>query len=244
MAFIKLAPLGLIGKERRHIRFVFWRQLRCFERVHEFEKRRARRASADLAAFVEAGLGRAPGDGKVRILKLKEFVAIALQFALEGFAQLRKKRERPAEKADAAAHGASAGKTANRLLGDGVKDRARNFAFGNARIQKRHDVRFGENAAAGGDGVRERRACGKRIEASGIRIEKACHLVDEGARAACAGFVHAQLDAVREIEKLGVFAAELNGNVEVGRMRAQIDGGGEHFLHEGRAEDFGKPQCA
>ena len=44
-------------------------------------------------------------------------------------------------------------------------------------------------------------------------MQQSGHLVDERARAAGAGAVHALLDAVIEVDDLGVLAAQLDGDV-------------------------------
>ena len=66
------------------------------------------------------------------------------------------------------------------------------------------------------------------------------HLIDEGARAAGAGLVHAQVDAASEVENLRVLAAEFNGNVRLGGQFGNTAGGGDNFLNKCESEGAGQ----
>ena len=63
-------------------------------------------------------------------------------------------------------------------------------------------------------------------------MEERGHLVDEGARATGASAVHALLDAVVEVDDLGVLAAELDGAVRLGDERLDGALGGDDLLDE------------
>ena len=75
-------------------------------------------------------------------------------------------------------------------------------------------------------------------------MQQGCHLVDERARAAGAGAVHALLDAVVEVDDLRVLAAELDG--AVGLRDERLDGalGGDDLLDELEAEPLGQQHAA
>ena len=68
-------------------------------------------------------------------------------------------------------------------------------------------------------------------------MQKGCHLVYEGASAACTGLVHAQIYASAEIEDLGVLAAELYGNVGLGGYLCDNARGGNDLLDKGEPQD-------
>ena len=68
-------------------------------------------------------------------------------------------------------------------------------------------------------------------------MQKGCHLVYEGASAACTGLVHAQIYASAEIEDLGVLAAELDGNVGLGCDLRDNARGSNNLLYEGKSQD-------
>ena len=71
-----------------------------------------------------------------------------------------------------------------------------------------------KDAAAAGDGINGG-GIGREFveEPLGVGVQQGCHLIDERARAAGAGAVHALLDAVVEIDDLGVLAAQLDGDI-------------------------------
>ena len=71
-------------------------------------------------------------------------------------------------------------------------------------------------------------------------MEQRGHLIDEGARAAGTGLVHAQIDAASEIKNLRVLAAEFNGDVCLGGQLGNAARGGDDFLNEREAEGAGQ----
>ena len=75
-------------------------------------------------------------------------------------------------------------------------------------------------------------------------MQQSGHLVDEGARAAGAGAVHALLDAVVEVDDLGVLAAQLDGNI--GGRDEGLDGtlAGDDLLDKLQVEPLGQQQAA
>ena len=79
---------------------------------------------------------------------------------------------------------------------------------------------------------------GELVEARSVSVEQARHLVDEGARAAGAGAVHALLDAVVEVDDLGA----LGGDDLLDELKAQpvgeqhAAGAGDGDAHGGGAD--------
>ena len=75
-------------------------------------------------------------------------------------------------------------------------------------------------------------------------MQQGCHLVDERARAAGAGAVHALLDAVVEVDDLGVLAAQLDG--DVGGRDKSLDSAlaGDDLLDKLQVEPLGQQQAA
>ena len=75
-------------------------------------------------------------------------------------------------------------------------------------------------------------------------MQQSGHLVDEGARAAGAGTVHALLDAVVEVDDLGVLATQLDG--DVGGRDEGLDGtlAGDDLLDKLQVEPLGQQQAA
>ena len=75
-------------------------------------------------------------------------------------------------------------------------------------------------------------------------MQQSGHLVDERARAAGAGAVHALLDAVIEVDDLGVLAAQLDG--DVGGRDEGLDGAfaGDDLLDKLQVEPLGQQHAA
>ncbi len=83
------------------------------------------------------------------------------------------------------------------------------------------------------------------IESGGICLQKRSHLINEGSGSAGAGAVHALFYiAVFKINDLGIFAAQLNGNV--GQRRNGFNGRGlcNDLLNEGNLQIVGQRQSA
>ena len=73
-------------------------------------------------------------------------------------------------------------------------------------------------------------------------MEQCRHLIDERPGAARAGFVHAQIHALAEVEDLGVFAAEFHSHIGLRGKHGDGPGGGHDFLHERQPEGFREPK--
>ena len=75
-------------------------------------------------------------------------------------------------------------------------------------------------------------------------MQQGCHLIDKRARAAGAGAVHALLDAVVEVDDLGVLAAQLDG--DIGGRDEGLDGtlAGDDLLDKLQVEPLGQQQAA
>ena len=75
-------------------------------------------------------------------------------------------------------------------------------------------------------------------------MQQSGHLVDERARAAGAGAVHALLDAIIEVDNLGVLAAQLDG--DIGGRDEGLDGtlAGDDLLDKLQIEPLGQQQAA
>ena len=162
----------------------------------------------------------------------------------EGVNQPRKKAQRPAEKPDRAFDRTPAGKPSDRLLGNRIEDRPRDFAFRNARVQERHDVGLCKDPATRRHRVALRGGARQGVKARRIRFKERRHLVDKGSGPARAGFVHAEFNAVREEEKLRVFASEFDRTVELRRALLEVEGVRDHLLHEGRVKRLREPKRA
>ena len=190
------------------------------------------------------GERRARGHEEVGVLGHDDVLFVEVEREVEALAELREVLERAAEKRHVAADGVATRQARDRLVGHGLEDGGRDVGGLGALVEQRLDVRLGEDAAAGGDGVDLRGVLGELVEARGIGVEQARHLVDEGARASRAGSVHALLDAVVEVDDLRVLAAELDGTVRLRNERLHGALGGDDLLHELEVKPTGKQHAA
>ena len=114
-----------------------------------------------------------------------------------------------------------------------------------ALVDQRLDVCFGENAAAGCDGINGLVISGIFVQSHSVCLQQCGHLVDEGAGTACADAVHPLFHvAALKINDLGVLAAQLDGHVRLRGIVGQRGGYGDHLLDEGNAQMFGQRQAA
>ena len=187
---------------------------------------------------------RAGRDKEVGVLGDDAVLLVEVERLVEALAQLGEVLQRAAEEGHVAADGVTAGQARDGLVGHRLEDGGGDVLGGRALVEQRLDVGLGEDAAAAGDGVDVLGALGELVEARGVGLEQRGHLVDEGARAAGAGAVHALLDAVVEVDDLGVLAAELDGAVGLGDERLDGALGGDDLLDELEVEPLGQQHAA
>ena len=123
---------------------------------------------------------------------------------------------------------------------DGLEDGGRHVLGAGAFVKQRLHVSLGKDAAAAGDGIDGGGVGRELVEAARVGVQQGCHLIDEGARAAGAGAVHALLDAVVKVDDLGVLAAQLDG--DVGGRDKGLDGAlaGNDLLNKLQVEPLGQ----
>ena len=144
--------------------------------------------------------------------------------------------QRPAQKSHTAPDGLAAGKTRDGLVYHCLKDGGGEIGGGCPLVDERLNIRFGKDAAAGGDGVELLIISRRVVEACGIGLQKGRHLVDEGAGAAGADAVHALLQPTGEIDDLRVFTAKLNGHIGLRRGILQSGSHRDYLLYKGDAQ--------
>lgn len=157
-------------------------------------------------------------------------------------AQLGEVLQRAAQEGDVAADGTAARQTRDGLSHDGLEDGSGDVLGTGAFVEQRLHVGLGKDAAAAGDGIDGGGVGRELVEAARVGVQQGCHLVDEGARTAGAGAVHALLDAVIEVDDLGVLAAKLDG--DVGSGDEGLDGtlAGDDLLDKLEVEPLGEQQ--
>ena len=193
------------------------------------------------------GLARQRGAGRheeVRVGGNHAVLLVEVKRDVEAAAQLGEVLQGTAEKRHVALDGVTAGQARDGLRDHGLEDGGGHVLGAGALVEQRLDVGLGKDAAAAGDGVDLRGALGQLVQAHGVGLEESCHLVDEGARAAGAGAVHALLDAVVKVDNLGVLAAQLDG--DVGLRDEGLHGalGRDDLLDKLEVEPLGKQHAA
>ena len=186
------------------------------------------RERAELVGLVRHG--GAARHKQVSVLGHDTVLLVQVEREVEAVAQLGEILQRAAQEGDVAADGTAARQTRDGLGHDRLEDGGGHVLGAGALIEQRLHVGLGKNAAAAGDGIDGGGVGRELVEAAGIGVEQGCHLVDERARAAGAGAVHALLDAVIEVDDLGVLAAQLDG--DIGGRDEGLDGAlaGDDFL--------------
>ena len=169
---------------------------------------------------------------------------VQVEREVEAVAQLGEVLQRAAQEGDVAADGTAARQARDSLGHDGLEDGGGHVLGAGALVEQRLDVGLGKDAAAAGDGIDGGGVGRELVEAARVGVQQGCHLVDERARTTGAGAVHALLDAVVEVDDLGVLAAQLDG--DIGGRDEGLDGtlAGDDLLDKFQVEPLGQQQAA
>ena len=169
---------------------------------------------------------------------------VQVEREVEAVTQLGEILQRAAQEGDVAADGTAACQARDGLGHDSLEDGGGHVLGAGAFVEQRLDVGLGKDAAAAGDGIDGGGVGRELVEAARVGVQQSGHLIDERARAAGAGAVHALLDAVIEVDDLGVLAAQLDGDIS-GRDEG-LDGtlAGDDLLDKLQVEPLGQQQAA
>ena len=138
---------------------------------------------------------------------------VQVEREVEAVAQLGEILQRAAKEGDVAADGTTARQARDGLGHDSLEDGSGDVLGAGTLVEQRLHVGLGKDAAAAGNGIDGSGVGRELVEAAGVGVQQGCHLVDERARAAGAGAVHALLNAIIEVDDLGVLAAQLDGDI-------------------------------
>ena len=100
-------------------------------------------------------------------------------------------------------------------------------------VKKGLNVRLGEHAASGGDGIQPLALKAQFVQLVGGNPQQGGHLVDKGPCASGAGTIHPLVDTAIEKNDLGVLTAQLYHGGGVRLQAADHLPGGEHLLDKG-----------
>ena len=169
---------------------------------------------------------------------------VQVEREVEAVTQLGEVLQRAAQEGDVAANGTAARQARDGLGHDGLEDGRGDVLGAGALVEQRLHVGLGKDAAAAGDGIDGSGVSRELVKAARVGVQQGRHLVDERARAAGAGTVHALLDAVIEVDDLGVLAAQLDSHV--GCRDEGLDGAlaGDNLLDKLQVEPLGQQQAA
>ena len=237
VAGFELGKVLVSGKER--IQTLDLGALRVAQAVDGLDELRER---AELVGLVRHG--GAARHKQVGVLGHNAVLLVQVEREVEAVAQLGEVLQRATQEGDVAADGTAARQARDGLGHDSLEDGGGHVLGAGTLVKQRLDVGLGKDAAAAGNGIDGGGVGSELVEAAGIGVQQGCHLVDERARAAGAGAVHALLDAVVEIDNLGVLAAQLDGNV--GGRDEGLDGtlAGDDLLNKLQVEPLGQQQAA
>ena len=237
VAGLELGKVLVGGKER--IQALDLGTLRVTQAVDGLDELRER---AELVGLVRHG--GAARHKQVRVLGHDTVLLVQIEREVEAVAQLGEVLQRAAQEGDVAANGTAARQARDGLGHDGLEDGGRHVLGAGAFVKQRLHVSLGKDAAAAGDGIDGGGVGRELVEAARVGVQQGCHLVDERARAAGAGAVHALLDAVVEVDDLGVLAAQLDG--DIGGRDEGLDGAlaGDDLLDKLQVEPLGQQQAA
>ena len=233
VAGLELGKVLVGGKER--IQTLDLGTLRVTQAVDSLNELRER---AELIGLVRHG--GAARHKQVGVLGHDTVLLVQVEREVEAVAQLGEVLQRAAQEGDVAADGTAACQARDGLGHDSLEDGSGHILGASSLVEQRLDVSLGKDAAAAGDGIDGGGVGRELVEAAGIGVQQGCHLVDERARAAGAGAVHALLDAVVEIDDLGVLAAQLDG--DIGGWDEGLDGAlaGDDLLDKLQIEPLGQ----
>ncbi len=128
--------------------------------------------------------------------------------------------ERPAEESNMSPDRFTAGKSADRLINDRLKNGCGQIFFGSALIDQGLNIRFCKNAAACRYRVKRTVIFSVFVKTRSVCLDQGSHLVDKGACTAGTDPVHTLFHiSAFEINNLGVFTAKFNSHV---RLRSQF----------------------
>ena len=237
VAGLELGKILVGGKER--IQALDLGTLRVTQGIDGLDELRER---AELVGLVRHG--GAARHKQVSVLGHDAVLLVQVEREVEAVAQLGEVLQRAAQEGDVAADRTAARQARDSLGHDGLEDGGGHVLGAGTLVEQRLDVGLGKDAAAAGDGIDGGGVGRELVKAAGVGVQQSGHLIDERARTAGAGAVHALLDAVVEVDDLGVLAAQLDG--DIGGRDEGLDGAfaGDDLLDKLQVEPLGQQQAA
>ena len=237
VAALELGEVLVGGKER--VQALDLGTLRVTQAIDGIDELRE---CAELVGLVRHG--GAARHKQVGVLGHDAVLLVQVEREVEAVAQLGEVLQRAAQEGDVTADGTAARQARDSLGHDGLEDGCGDVLGAGTLVEQWLHVGLGKDAAAAGDGIDGSGVGCELVKTARVGVQQGCHLVDECARTAGTGAVHALLDAVVEVDDLGVLAAELDG--DVGCRDEGLDGAltGDNLLDKLQVEPLGQQQTA
>ena len=235
VAVLELGEVLVGGKER--IQALDLGTLCVAQAVDGLDELRER---AELVGLVRHG--GAARHKQVSVLGHDTVLLVQVEREVEAVAQLGEILQRAAQEGDVTADGTAARQARDGLGHNGLEDGGGHVFGAGALVEERLHIGLGKDAATAGDGIDGGGVGRELVEAARVGVQQSGHLIDERARAAGAGAVHALLDAVIEVDDLGILTAQLDG--DIGGRDKGLDGAfaGDDFLDKLQLEPLGQQQ--
>ena len=154
--------------------------------------------------------GGAQGHGEAAVLREHRLLVRQAQGLLEPAAQALAVVEGAAQEEDLPGDPPALGQAGDGLVDHRLVDAGGHVGVLGPLVEQGLDVRLGEDAAPGGDGVEPGALQAHLVQLVHGDVQQRGHLVDESAGASGAGAVHPLVDAAVEEDDLGVLPAQLD----------------------------------
>ena len=179
------------------------------------------------------------------MVRVYHMILIQLQRPDKGRLKFREEMKGTAKKGYMPPNGLAAGKAADGLVYHRLKDGGGQILLGSALVDQGLDVGFGKDTAPGRNGIEGVIAFGVFVETGCVGLQEGCHLVDEGAGAACTDSVHPLFHiASLKIDDLGILASELDSHVGSGSELLESRGYADDLLYKGHLQVIGQRKSA
>ena len=159
---------------------------------------------------------------------------VQFQRSGKGVPQPLQERQRAAQKQHVSGNASALCQTGNRLVHHCLKDAGSDVLPPCSLIQQGLNVRLGEHAAAGSNGIHLFGCLCHFVQLIHAHVQQGRHLVDKGTGTAGTAAVHTLLHAAGEEDDLGIFAAQFNHHIGFGIPPLHRQKRRMHFLHKGQ----------
>ena len=178
------------------------------------------------------------------VIRRHNMIRIQIQSTDKGLSQLRQEVKGAAQKSNGTADRLSAGKSADCLVYDCLKNRGSQILPGSPFVDQRLNIRFCKYAAPGCNGINHLIMPCVIIQSRCVCLQQSSHLINKRTGAAGTDSVHSLVNSSGKINDLCIFSAQFNGNVCLRRILLKRSGHSNNLLGKGDIQMSGKSQTA